>query len=231
VEPSDHGAGPEHHGRAAGISVQTLIIASAASASASYAIARVWGPGTLIGAAAAPVIVALVSEVLRRPLQTVSASAKKLPAARTRPTEVEHTAPAPVPSDADTARWRPRWWMAVVTGLTAFAIVVCAYTVPDLLTGHSITDNGQPTTFFGGTHTTTSKPAPTTTITKTTTTATVTRTTQAAPKPRTTSTASTTTPTLTSTSSTAPTVTTTAGGTSPGTTSSPQTTPTTTPAP
>ena len=210
--------GDQRPGRGGGISVQTLIIASAASASASYAIARVWGSGTLIGAAAAPVIVALVSEGLRRP---VSATAKKLPTVRTMPPEAGHAVPASVPSGTDPAKWRPHWWMALATGLIAFAIVVCLYTVPDLLSGHSITDNGQPTTFFGGTHTATRKPAPAPTITKTTT-HTLTRTTQNTPKAHTTSTAATTTRTGTS-----PISTTTAGGTSSATTSSSQTTLTT----
>ena len=40
--------------------------------------------------------------------------------------------------------------MVVVTSLLAFAIVVALYTVPDILAGRSITGNGQPTTFFGG---------------------------------------------------------------------------------
>jgi hypothetical protein len=49
----------------------------------------------------------------------------------------------------ETSRSRPRWRIAVVTGLLAFAIVVGVFTVPDLLAGHSITGNGQQTTFFG----------------------------------------------------------------------------------
>jgi len=229
----------ERQGRG-GISVQTLVIASAASASASFAIARIWGPGTLLGAAAAPVIVALVSEVLRRPLQHVSASGKHLPAAPTTPAEAEHASLPPGMWDGPASKWRRRWWMALGTGLMAFAIVVGAYTIPDLLTGHSITDNGQPTTFFGGTRKATSKPSPTRAVTKTTT-ATV-RTTRAASTPRTTSTATattqsvtstvpTTTPTVSTLPATASTPTTTPVGTPPVTTSSPQTTPTTTPAP
>jgi hypothetical protein len=64
---------------AGGISLQTLLIASVASAVTSYVVSRVWGAGTLIGAAATPVIVALVAESLRKPVETVSATAKRVP--------------------------------------------------------------------------------------------------------------------------------------------------------
>ncbi len=67
---------------AGGISLQTLIIASVASAVTSYVVSRVWGPGTLIGAAATPVIVALVAESLRKPVETVAATAQRVPVAQ-----------------------------------------------------------------------------------------------------------------------------------------------------
>ena len=60
----------------------------------------------------------------------------------------------------------------------AFAIVVALYTVPDLLAGRSITGNGQPTTFFGGSANV-KKTSPTTTVTTTTPTTTATKTTPA----------------------------------------------------
>ena len=135
----------------AGISPQTLIIASVASAAASFTVARLWGPGTLAGAAAAPVIVALVAEFLRRPVRTVAATAKRVPTARhpdtrPRPDPRPHPDGRPQPH---TTRRRPRWRAAVATGLLSFAIVVGVFTVPDLLAGHSITGNGRQTTFFG----------------------------------------------------------------------------------
>ena len=204
------------------ISLQTLIIASVASAAASFAASRIWGAGTLVSAAATPVIVALVSEFLRRPVQTVAATAKKVPtvqalpavrrtiAAPSGPSRVED--PARVSTDpatgtepqspsgqrgprqggkaradvtpvvdpgttkpTDSSAWRPRWRLAVLTGLLAFAIVVALYTVPDLLAGRSITDNGQPTTFFGGSATANKKASPASTVTSTSSTTTVTK--------------------------------------------------------
>lgn len=65
--------------RSSGVSLQTLIIASIASAAAAYGASRIWGTGTLISAAITPVAVAIVSELLRRPVQTVATSAKRIP--------------------------------------------------------------------------------------------------------------------------------------------------------
>jgi hypothetical protein len=222
----DHGTDGNDERRSGGISLQTLIVASAASASASFAIARLWGPGTLIGAAAAPVIVALVSEALRRPLQSATATARRLPTARA---AAVHPAANP---------WLHRWRLALVTGLLAFAIILGVYTVPDLLAGHSITGNGQPTTFFGGTTKAATKPDAVTGVTRTIT-GTVTKTVPATAKARPGASSATTTSTPTATSSTTsapttpttetttasvPATTTAISGTSAATTSSPAST-------
>lgn len=53
------------------ISPRTLVIASTASACAAYVVSQLWAPGTLIGAAVTPVIVAVVSELLRKPIEAV----------------------------------------------------------------------------------------------------------------------------------------------------------------
>jgi hypothetical protein len=212
------------------------------------------------------VIVALVSEFLRRPVETVAKTAKKVPTVQTLPAVRKRTIAAPGDStlvqedptrvttgpatgaepdspsgqphprrrveppaavtpvvDPSTMKhtesntWRPRWRLAFVTGLVAFTIVLALYTVPDLLAGRSITGNGQPTTFFGGstnvptkTHrtttvtttpvTTVTKTAPATTTTKTTTTKTATtQSTTTAATPTTSATAPTGTPTTTTT--------------------------------
>ena len=251
MEPSDPPK-PDRKAKGLGgrISLQTLIIASIASAAASFAASRIWGAGTIVSAAATPVVVALVSEFLRRPVETVAQTAKKVPAVQTSLPAVKRMMTAPIPAPHETAReseeparphteratdaltgepppmptaeapaasppvvqaeatkttaetWRPRWRLAIVTGLLAFAIVVAIYTVPDLLAGRSITGNGQPTTFFGATTTskkttsttTVTTTSPTTTLTKTSPTTTVTKT---AP-----TTTTTTTPTTTSTGTT-----------------------------
>lgn len=222
-------SGPDRDGDRAGttISVQTLIIASAASAAASLLASRLWGAGTLVSAALTPIVVALVSEFLRRPVRTVAQTAKKVPTVYSLPAHLSttaapqdttqddpdhETAPEAVPDAAQSevreragkpalTAWRPQWRLAFATGLLAFAIVVVVFTVPDLVAGHSITGSGQPTTFFGGSAAATRKSSPSvtpTTSTTTTPTTTVTTTSSTATSNTTTTPA----PTSTSTSST-----------------------------
>src|SRR5262249_32956553 len=54
-----------------GLSLQTLVIAAAAAGSAAIVTSFFWQKGTLVSAAMTPVIVAVVSEMLRRPAQTM----------------------------------------------------------------------------------------------------------------------------------------------------------------
>ena len=241
MEASGPNADRKDNRPGSGVSLQTLIIASLASAVASFAASRIWGAGTLISAAATPVIVALVAEFLRRPVKTVATTAKKVPTVQTFPAVRKRTIQAPedptggrrdrtrVTTDsatrdepqsysglpephrrvasppavapvvdpgtskpAEVNTWRPHWRPVVVTGLLAFAIVVALYTVPDLLAGRSITGNGQPTTFFGGSANVMKKSSPTSTVTTTTPTTTVSKT---APTTTTTKTTTTATPT------------------------------------
>ena len=60
--------------RSGGLSLKTLLIAGAASADRRVRRSRCSGsPGTVFAAAMTPIIVAVVTEVLRRPVDTVSA--------------------------------------------------------------------------------------------------------------------------------------------------------------
>jgi hypothetical protein len=83
-----------------GISMQTLIIASVASAVSSYTCSKIWGPGTLFSAAASPIIVAFVSEFVRRPVTQVSSTAQRVSPLRYRP-QSPSTAPLTPPRPAD----------------------------------------------------------------------------------------------------------------------------------
>jgi hypothetical protein len=197
-------------GYRSGISPQTLVIASLASAAASFAVARIWGPGTLLGAATAPVIVALVSETLRRPMRTVFATTKKVPQPRRTapPDTARPVADVRSLADAQASHWRPHWGLALATGLAAFAIVVGVFTIPDLLAGSSVTGNGQPTTFFGGSSTSKkTKPTPVTTASQSPSTGTsaaaVSKTAPTTPTIKTTTTATTKTTSAATTTSTA----------------------------
>src|SRR4051794_1612047 len=52
------------------LSLQTLIIAAAAAAAAAVIVSHVWQEGTVIAAAMTPVIVAIVKELLARPMES-----------------------------------------------------------------------------------------------------------------------------------------------------------------
>ena len=54
------------------LNLRTLVIASAASATAALVVSRLWIAGTWIAAAMTPVIVTLVSEMLRRPTDALA---------------------------------------------------------------------------------------------------------------------------------------------------------------
>lgn len=153
-----------------GLSATTLLIAAAASAAAALVIPMIWRPGTVFAAAMTPIVVALVSEMLRRPVETVSSvRVRRTP----RGTAILDRAPeepfdplAP-PSDEDLAalpesRTAPRaehrrrpltgreWRIALATGLVAFVAVVAILTASELLTGEPASSGGGRTTFFGG---------------------------------------------------------------------------------
>ncbi len=82
------------------ISVQTLIVASVASAVTSYTVSKLWGPGTLLSAAATPILVALISELVRRPVVGVSSTAQKVAVAPLRHLPVTRSQNAGAPSAA-----------------------------------------------------------------------------------------------------------------------------------
>jgi hypothetical protein len=58
------------NGGGEGLSLQTLVIAAAASAAAAVIVSHLWKDGTVIAAAMTPVIVAIVKELLARPMES-----------------------------------------------------------------------------------------------------------------------------------------------------------------
>jgi hypothetical protein len=156
-----------------GLSITTLVIASCSSLVAAAVVSRVWGGGTLVGAAVTPVIVALVSEGLKKPATVISTVRETRPrrydpvaegrrgvregdlamASRTRP------APQRERSIHRAGRRAPRrpLILAVATGLVAFAIAAVLLTGSDLVLGRSVTGTGQRTTLFSGSSTDTKK--------------------------------------------------------------------------
>jgi hypothetical protein len=150
-----------------GLSITTLVIASCSSLAAAAVVSRVWGGGTLVGAAVTPVIVALVSEGLKKPATVIStvretrtttrrydpvaegrrgAREGDLAMARTQTSEgTERT----VHHAGRRAPRRPLV-LAIATGLVAFAIAAVLLTSTDLVLGRSVTGSGQRTTLFSG---------------------------------------------------------------------------------
>src|SRR3954447_15440205 len=64
--------------KSGGLSIQTLLISAAAAGAAATVVPLIWERGTILATAMTPVIVALVSEGLRKPVETVSAVAPRV---------------------------------------------------------------------------------------------------------------------------------------------------------
>lgn len=127
-----------------GLSIQTLAIASLASAAAAIVVHEVWRGGAILGAAITPVIVAIVSESLRKPVDRVAARR-----------EARRQA-----VDDRFGIWeeeRPRRRLnarhlkiALVTGALAFIIGAFALTATELVFGGNVGSGGRDTTIVGG---------------------------------------------------------------------------------
>jgi hypothetical protein len=136
-----------------GLSVTTLAIASASSIVAAYVIHTFWQGGAILGAGVTPVIVAIVSESLKRPTRAITAIREER---RTR-TTVARRSPAEAPVapppelerpdpfgiwEADQKRSGFQWVkgrplkLAIVTGLLAFAVAAFVVTGADLVFGN-----------------------------------------------------------------------------------------------
>jgi hypothetical protein len=174
-----------------GISVQTLIIASVSSLAAAIVVHKIWQGGAIIGAAVTPIIVGIVGEALRRPVDRLTAVRE---GGRRLPPEREHDVPPASRQRGDDPfglwedrrrRSRGRTWLAIgaVTGILGFAIGAFLLTGSELVFGGSVASPKRTTLFSGGGSSTTTTVQ--TVVTQTTTTpATVTQTVQT-PAPQT----------------------------------------------
>jgi len=118
-----------------GFSVTSLIVGSVSSAAAAVVVHALWEPGTIIGAAATPVLMSLFAEALRRPAERVTV--------RTRAGNAQH-------GKIDVQRPARRWWRAVLAGLAAFALGAVVLTVAEVVLDRAIADRDGGTTFFDG---------------------------------------------------------------------------------
>jgi hypothetical protein len=157
-----------------GLSLQTLVISSAAAAAAAIIVPTFWERGSVIATAITPVIVALVSEGLRRPAEVISTAAPKVARRsatgaalrREQPTGVGARGEGPErvpgrgdgvsPEDpyglrgAERPRWRGHVRIAVATGLLAAVIGAGVVTVSELTLGRSVGNSGRDTSLWGG---------------------------------------------------------------------------------
>jgi hypothetical protein len=157
------------------LSPQTLIVASLASLTAAIVVSHFWRGGTPIAAAITPVVVALASELYRRPAERITQLGSRATAVRQRERVLTGAPPEPprteVPEEGPgrirvyrTPSNRRRFHAKVVaaTAAVAFVIAIAVLTLPELVFGGSLASHGR-TTFFGGsthhrstsTHTTT----------------------------------------------------------------------------
>ena len=153
--------------RQSGLSLPTLLIAGASSAAAAFIIPLLWKPGTVFAAAMTPVIVALVSEGLKRPtetVKTVAASRRAVPVPQVDDRDFDPLAPPP-PEDLEALpqtttqrtvqssrgfRLTPRQWkLGLATGALAFVLAVTFVTASELIAGEKVGSTSNPTTFFG----------------------------------------------------------------------------------
>ena len=177
-----------------GLSVTTLLIASASAAAAAIVVPLVWDGGGVVAAAITPVVVALTSEGLKRPVtkvqsvgvwrRTPQGTAVRQTVGRDfHPLDPEEERIEVVPERTDdpfglreperrVIFTRRRVIIALVTAALAFAIAAVVVTASELtIFGDSVSSNHR-TTFFGGkpkkaeaTPTPTATPAPGTTAT------------------------------------------------------------------
>lgn len=157
-----------------GLSIGTLLIASASAVAAALIVPLFWQRGTLIATAITPIVVSLVSELLQRPKEHAGRAVRLVrpatrpgepepfepvdPSGRVQPDEGE---PAGAPAGrlagddpfglrrADVRRRRMR--VAALTGVLAFVAAAAVLTFSELVVfGSSVNRESARTTLFGG---------------------------------------------------------------------------------
>ena len=132
--------------RESGLSLQTLAISALAASAAFVLVPLVWEPGTVFATAMTPVIVALVSEAIRHPVERVK-TVRRDPRRQT----VDEAPDDPFGLRRPEQR-RPGWvkW-GVLTGLVAFLVTAAVITASELtIFDGSVSGERGNTTIFGG---------------------------------------------------------------------------------
>lgn len=134
-----------------GLSIQTLAIASVASAAAAIVVHEVWRGGAILGAAITPVIVAIVSESLRRPADRVAARREQRRSSTTGQRVEEDRFGIWEADRSPRRRLNARHLkIALTTGALAFVIGAFALTATELVFGGNVGSGARDTTIVGG---------------------------------------------------------------------------------
>jgi hypothetical protein len=156
-----------------GLSITTILLASAGAATASIVVPLVWKGGGVVAAAITPIIVALTSETLKRPVQKVQTvgvwrrtpqgTVVRQPSGRDfDPVDPEEERIEVDPEQRDdpfglrepqrrTVLTRRRVIVALVSAALAFAIAAVVVTASELTIFGDSVSTPHRTTFFGGT--------------------------------------------------------------------------------
>lgn len=152
-------------GDAKRLDLRTLVIASVASAVAAIVVSRIWASGTPIAAAATPVLITLIRELLDHPTSKIAerftADTRALPetevrepvAAGDRSTSRAEEGAGEIrvyrqqPTGRVTGRIKPK--VVLVTGLLAFAIAALVITGGQVLAGHHFGSGGNGAIILG----------------------------------------------------------------------------------
>ena len=149
-----------------GLSLTTLAIASLSSLTAALIIHKFWKAGAIYGAAVTPIIVAIVSEALRKPVSRFETLREER---RDRARRGRETFGPPGPREEPPREDRFGIWgeetpgglfggrlnarhlkIALATGIAAFVLVTVGLTAAEMVFGGSAAGGDSRTTIFGG---------------------------------------------------------------------------------
>ena len=164
---------PQEEKKQSGLSLQTLIISSLAAATAAIVVPTFWEKGSVIATAFTPIVVAIVSEALRKPAEVITSASPRVTRRSATGAAVRSEQPTGVGSRGEgpeqVSRWgtpddpfglrrakRPRrhfpWRIALITGLAAAVIGGGVVTASELaIFGRSIGNPDRETGLLGGT--------------------------------------------------------------------------------
>jgi hypothetical protein len=157
---------PSEEKSSSGISIQTLAISAAAAVAAAVIVPMIWERGTLIATAMTPVIVALVSEALRKPAEKITAVTPLVTRRSATGAAVRDPEFDPLPPEERGIEMREddpfglrtrqpvvkrhHWRLALLTGVAAFAIAAVFLTTSELVLGGPATRESGRTTLIRG---------------------------------------------------------------------------------